>query len=126
HRHEVALPAPEAAVEIAGLTRLRLESAVDEAQGVVVAKPQLWSDNVIPERLLGAVDAFGEPQHEIPPLHMVGDLNQVLDQCHCPIPIQSALRLSPRTRDWPGCTVETVSCCPGEPGKQPETHLLII
>ena len=39
HGHEMALAAAEAAVQVARLARLRLQGALDEAQGVFVSKP---------------------------------------------------------------------------------------
>ena len=82
HGHEVALTAAEAAVQVAGLARLRLQAALDEAEGIFVASPQLGGDDIIAKRLLGTGDAFGEPEHKLPLLDVVGDFDEVFDECH--------------------------------------------
>ena len=79
HGHEVALTATEAAVQIARLARLRLQGALDEAQGIFVAGLQLWGDHILAEGLLGTGDTLREPEHELPLLDVVGDLNQVFE-----------------------------------------------
>ena len=50
HRHEVALAAAEAAVQVAGLARVGIDGALDEAQGLVEAGRQLRRHHVVPQR----------------------------------------------------------------------------
>ena len=47
HGHEVALAAAEAAVQVGGLAGLRLEAALDEAEGIVEAGLELGRDDIV-------------------------------------------------------------------------------
>jgi hypothetical protein len=48
HRHEVALAAAEAAVQVAGLARPGIDGALDEAKGLIEAGGQLRRHHIVP------------------------------------------------------------------------------
>ena len=58
------------------------KAALDEAEGIFVAGLQLGGDHILAERLLGTGDALREPEHKLPLLDVVGNLDEVFDECH--------------------------------------------
>ena len=82
HRHEVALPAAEAAVQVGGLAGARRQRALDEAEGPVERVGELRRDDIGAERLGRPRHALGEPQDAVVAVHPLGDVDQVADRRH--------------------------------------------
>ena len=82
HRHKVALPRAEAAVEVGAVARSRMEAVADDAEGLVERLHELFGDDVIPEGGLGVEDPLGEPEDEPVGGKRLGDLDQVAEECH--------------------------------------------
>ena len=82
HRHEVALPRAEAAVEVGAVARARMEAVADDAEGLIERLHKLVGDNVIPEGGLGVEDPLGKPEDKPVGGKRLGDLDQVAEECH--------------------------------------------
>ena len=82
HRHEVALPRAEAAVEVGAVARARMEGVADDAEGLIERLHELFGDDVVAEGGLGVEDPLGEPEDEPVGGKRLGDLDQVAEECH--------------------------------------------
>src|SRR5215831_16809969 len=83
HGHEMALPTPEAAVQIARLTGAAVHGTAQEAQRIIKARLQRWGYDIVTERLFSPVYTLREPQHEVATLHVLRDVDEFFDEsCH--------------------------------------------
>ena len=79
-RHEVALAASEAAVQVRRLAAVPVQGAANEVERCVEAPDELGRDNVVAERLGGLLDALGEAQNEVPTMDVLGEIDQLFDR----------------------------------------------
>jgi hypothetical protein len=82
HGHEVALAAPEAAVEVAGLTAVALNRTLNKAQGVIEAIFQFRGDHIVFEGRLGPGHPLGQFEDKVPFLETLGNLDQIFNKSH--------------------------------------------
>ena len=82
HRHEMALAAAEAPVQVRRLAGAGRERAPDQVERPVEGAGELRRHDVGPERLGGPGHALREPQDEIVAMDPFRDVDQVADQCH--------------------------------------------
>lgn len=82
HRHEVALAAAEAPVQVGGLAGAGRKRALDEIERPVEDVGKLRGHDVGLERLGGIRHALGEPEDEIVAVDPLRDVDQVADQRH--------------------------------------------
>ena len=82
YRHEVALPAAEAAVQISGLARPALDRGLDEMEGPVEGVGELRRHDIGAKRLARLRHAVGEPQDEVVAVHSLGDVDEVAERRH--------------------------------------------
>src|SRR6266540_5936189 len=79
----MALPTPKATVQIARLARATVQGTAYEAQRIVKARLEFWGHDIVTERLFSPVHPLGEPQHEVTPLHLLRDVDEVFNEsCH--------------------------------------------
>ena len=81
HRHEVALAAAEAAVQVRALADAGSDGVSDQVKGCTKTVHELRRHHVIAQRLIGPLDAFGKTQDEVALMHAVG---QIEDVSECP------------------------------------------
>ena len=73
----------KAAVQVACLACATLQGTADEAQCIVKAHLQIWGHDIVTQCLFGTIHTLGEPQHEVTPLHLLRDVDEVFDEsCH--------------------------------------------
>jgi hypothetical protein len=65
HRHEMALAAAEAAVQVGAFAGAGFEGALDETQGLIETDDQLWRDHISAQRIGSALNTFGQAQDEV-------------------------------------------------------------
>ena len=82
HRHEVALAAAEAAVQVRRLAGAGGHRALDEIECPIEGAGELRRHDVGPQRLGGPRHALGEPEDEVVAVDLLGDVDQVADQRH--------------------------------------------
>ena len=82
HRHEVALAAAEAAVQVRALAGVRSDRAADQRQRVIEAARELRRHHVVAQRLLGPLHPLRQPQHEIALMDALGEIEDVGDGGH--------------------------------------------
>ena len=84
HRHEVALAAPEAAVQVGALARALLDRPADQRQRILEAAGELRGHHVVAQGLLGALHPLRQPQHEVALVDAPGEIEDVGDGGHGP------------------------------------------
>ena len=82
HRHEVALAAAEAAVQVRALAGIRSDRAADQRQRIIEATRELRGHHVVAQRLPGPLHPLREPQHEITLMDALGEIEDVGDGGH--------------------------------------------
>ena len=80
HRHEMTLAAAETAVQIRSLAGVALDRALDDRQRLIETRFELGGDDVIRNRLGRIGDAFGQAQHEVATVHLLGQGDEVFDE----------------------------------------------
>ncbi len=89
--HEVRLARTKRAVQVGGLALARVYGLLDEPQGLVERASQLRRHDIVLERRVGLVDAFGQLENEVALMDALWYLDQFLDQGHGVRPLKTFL-----------------------------------
>ena len=82
HRHEVALTATEATVQVGRLAATVLNCIANKPQCRVETFHQFIGKDVVIQYFVWLRHVLGQLQHEVATMHLFGDLDQVFEERH--------------------------------------------